>query len=470
MQSLREIFSSIQPSFKNKKEREYYTGVMKEQWSTNEEAGKSIWPDSPEDNRKVYLSRLKRSVIDGIVHQTLATKGANPFQAAYIDCWRKLAAIRILDSLGVRKGASWLARKTLSKAIKYDLTEIVCSLSTVMEVNESVSGEPREFERLMQLSDHYRELLDAENRAIRYFSILSSRFSKSKEGGQELINLTEEFLQNLKRDITRFNSFRYIYYTYNLMATHAQLTNDHMALSETCKTALEIFKNKPYPTPRSVQFSFTFKPIPAALQLKDYNAAQRYIEDALSIVESGSYNSIICLIYQAILGFHSDQLDLVTDAIRRSRVYRKYPAVEEQWKIIEAYAHLLDIETGHKFRVSRFLNDVPIYSKDKRGNNIAIIILQIMFHLKSNEKGKIIDKMETLKTYAYRYLRRDDTFRSNCFIHMLLCLPKAHFHPISLQRHARNYVNRLGTFQSGEVEIIPYEKLWKEVLRILEES
>lgn len=470
MQPLREIFSNIQPSFKNKKEQEYYAGVMKNQWSTNEEAGKSIWPDSPEDNRKVYLSRLKRSVIDGIVHQTLGTKGANPFQAAYIDCWRKLAAVRILDGLGVRKGSSWLARKTLSKAIKYDLTEIVCSLSTVLEVNESISGEPREFERLMQLSDHYRELLNAENRAIRCFSILSSRFSKSKEGGQELIDLTEDFIRELKADLHRFNSFRYIYFTYNLMATHAQLTNDHLALSEICNTALEIFKNKPYTTPRSVQFSFTFKPIPAALQLKDYAAAQGYLEDALAIVEPASYNWVICLIYQAILGFHSDQLDLVTDAIRRSVPHRKYPAVDEQWKIIEAYAHLLDIDTGRKFRVSRFLNDMPIFSKDKRGNNITIIILQILFHLKLNEKGKIIDKMETLKTYAYRYLRRDDTFRSNCFIHMLMCLPKAHFNPISLRRHARNYINRLGTYQSGEVEIIPYEKLWEEVLRLLGDS
>ena len=49
--------------------------------------------------------------------------------------------------------------------------------------------------------------------------------------------------------------------------------------------------------------------------------------------------------------------------------------LDEQWRIIEAYANLLDINTGQVFRVSRFLNEVPIFSKDKRGNNIAIIVI-----------------------------------------------------------------------------------------------
>ena len=58
MMPLKEIFLNIRPIFARKKEREYYDGIVKDQWNSNEEAGKSIWPDTPEINRKVYLLSL----------------------------------------------------------------------------------------------------------------------------------------------------------------------------------------------------------------------------------------------------------------------------------------------------------------------------------------------------------------------------------------------------------------------------
>ncbi len=464
---LKEIFLNIQPIFARKKEREYYEGIIKDQWQNNEEAGKSIWPNTTPSNRNVYLSRLKKSVLDRIIDKTLKIRGDNPYQMAYFDCWRKLATVHILNGLGVRRGATWLARKTLKKAIRFDLTEIAGSLAMLLEINESISGDPREFNKYAKSVDYYRSLFEVENKAIRYFTQLSSNFSKSKEMSKELVQQAANYVEELKGDLERFPSFQYTYYTYNIMAIHAQLINDHLALERICEEALAFFEAKPYPIPKTVKFSFTFKPISAAIQLKDYPSANKHIDDALEMAQPHSYNQMLCLIYQAILGFHSNNNHLVQEAIANSSARRKYPMLDEQWRIIEAYASLLDIDTGHPFRVSRFLNEVPIFSKDKRGNNVSIIVIQILFHLKFKERGKIIDKIEALQVYAYRYLRRDETFRSNCFIHMLLCIPKAHFHPVALQRHAKKYTDRLGSYQGGEVEIIPYEKLWEVALIFL---
>ena len=465
---LKEIFLSIRPIFARKKEREYYEGVIKDEWQSNEEAGKAIWPNTTANNRNVYLSRLKRAVLERIIEKTLKVRGENPYQRAYFDCWRKLAAVHILNGMGVRRGATWLARKTLKKAIRYDLTEIAGSLSMLLEINESISGDPREFNKYAKSVDYYRSLFEVENKAIRYFTRLSSNFSKSREMNKELVQRAAEYVAELRCDLERYPSFQYTYYTYNIMAIHAQMINDHQALERICENALAFFAAKPYPIPKTVKFSFTFKPISAAIQLRDYPSAHKHINDALEMVQPSSYNQMLCLIYQAILGFHSDNYHLVQEAIANSSARRKYPMLDEQWRIIEAYANLLDINTGQVFRVSRFLNEVPIFSKDKRGNNIAIIGIQILFHLKFRERGKLIDKIEALQAYAYRYLRRDETFRSNCFIHMLLCIPKVHFHPVALQRHAKKYTDRLGSYQGGEVEVIPYEKLWEIVLIFLQ--
>ena len=127
-----------------------------------------------------------------------------------------------------------------------------------------------------------------------------------------------------------------------------------------------------------------------------------------------------------------------------------------------------------KIRVNKFLNEVPIYSKDKRGTNITILILHILFLLQQGKYGVIIDRMESLKTYAHRYLRKDDTYRSNCFIKMLMQLPAADFHKQGVIRKAQKYWEKLQAVplevanQSAEIEIVPYEMLWEFVLESLD--
>lgn len=118
---------------------------------------------------------------------------------------------------------------------------------------------------------------------------------------------------------------------------------------------------------------------------------------------------------------------------------------------------------------------MPIYSKDKRDANISILILQMLFLLHQKKYNEIIDRAESLKTYTYRYLRRDDTFRSHCFIRMLLTLPDCSFHKAAVLRKADQYWQQLKEVplnvakQSAEIEIVPYEMLWEFVLESLDE-
>jgi hypothetical protein len=125
------------------------------------------------------------------------------------------------------------------------------------------------------------------------------------------------------------------------------------------------------------------------------------------------------------------------------------------------------------FRISKFLNEVPVYSKDKRGLNIAILIIQFLFLLHKRRYSELIDRADALKQYCYRYLRKDDTFRSHCFIRMLLQIPRADFNRIRTERYAESYMKKLKSVplivsdQSIEVEVIPYDDLWEMTLELL---
>lgn len=72
--------------------------------------------------------------------------------------------------------------------------------------------------------------------------------------------------------------------------------------------------------------------------------------------------------------------------------------------------------------------------------------------------------------YSKRYLRNDETFRSNCFIKMLLEIPKRGFHKIAVLRHTSPLLVKLKSSKidlihsPAEIEIIPYDMLWEIVL------
>ena len=105
--------------------------------------------------------------------------------------------------------------------------------------------------------------------------------------------------------------------------------------------------------------------------------------------------------------------------------------------------------------------------------NINILILQILFLLQKVQKGKIVDRIDALKVYTQRYLKKDETFRSNCFIEMLITLPACGFNSIGINRKAQPFWDKLQSVpiekaqQDFDVEVVPYEELWTVTMKDL---
>lgn len=102
---------------------------------------------------------------------------------------------------------------------------------------------------------------------------------------------------------------------------------------------------------------------------------------------------------------------------------------------------------------------------------IPILIVQILITLKDKKYNQAVVNIENIDRYCSRYLRQGDTFRSNCFIKMLLTIPSSNFHREAVVRKAAKLKKRLeqesNKFVRAEIEIIPYETLWEYVLNSL---
>ena len=188
------------------------------------------------------------------------------------------------------------------------------------------------------------------------------------------------------------------------------------------------------------------------------------------------------------MALHTQQYEVAYQVFKRvtghSRFRSQNAEITEYWRVLEAYLHfLLEIEElpaaandpqFTKFRIGRFLNQTPLFSRDKRGVNVSILIIQILLLVARGRYGDTYDKIDAMERYARRHLFTQDTLRSYYFIKALLELPKNAFHREAVQRKAAKHLERLESYpletasQSTFItEILPFEQLWLYAIQFL---
>ena len=154
--------------------------------------------------------------------------------------------------------------------------------------------------------------------------------------------------------------------------------------------------------------------------------------------------------------------------------------VKEIWRIYEAFIHwlaavgLVNLPAGaSKFKLAKFINETSIFSKDKSGINIAIIVVKLLLMLQEKRYSQILDEVEAVEQYCYRHLRGENEQRSNTFLKMLMTIPMSGFDPEVAAQRSERYLQKLRKIplqlanQTHEIEVIPYETLWEIVITAL---
>ena len=331
-------------------------------------------------------------------------------------------------------------------------------------------------------------ILDAEN-FVKESNTIISNFYVSNKGSisSEKLAMIESRVLKMNELKSKFNTYFIVNYTNDLSFFYYQTTKNYDKALETAFSSLkEIESNNDkfsfYQTYRNIGLAYLF--------LNKYQDSVIWLNKALQYpTENSRYwlflTSLLYINYVHLQDYR--KLFEISILALSNKNLAKDPYFHEQWVIREAFLHFLisagkielseeDQNSLKPFSVSRFLNSVPFHTKDKSGQNITIIIIQILFLLIEKKHDKIIDKIDTLTQYTYRYIKNDDTFRSNCFIKMLLKMASASFHPVRTKAHTAELYKKLVKSslvtdeKSSQVEIIPYDYLWEIVLELLEKN
>lgn len=467
-----------------------YDLISDDEVKTDEEAINFFYSNS--QHNRTYFNRLKkkleRRLLNTLFFIDINQPNFTEIQKAYYSCYKNTTAVKILIGRGARKAAITLAEKTIKKSLKFEFTDITLELARSLQLHFShIDGNRKKYRQYKDLIKKHSKVFEAELLSEEYLCDLVIYFASSQSTKPELIETAEAYAKELREIIKVHNSYKLNLNSYLIFALRFEIRNDYYNTLAICKEAIDFFNSKPHIASRPVIFNFSLRRLACNIILGDFNEGEKAAKKCMSLQTKGSINWFLTMDYFIILLFHHSKFQVAYDryleVIDELDISGPMHVSLERWKIYEAFLHFL-IAIGkinrvrendrHNFRLSKFLNEVPKFSKDKEGVNIQILIIQILFLLYQQKYGQIIDRTESLKTYVHRYLRRDGTFRSNCFIKMLLCLPAASFHKAGVARKAKKYIELLDSVpiqeanQSPEVEIIPYKTLWGFVLESLD--
>ncbi|MEY4925706.1 MAG: hypothetical protein RI894_142 [Bacteroidota bacterium] len=227
----------------------------------------------------------------------------------------------------------------------------------------------------------------------------------------------------------------------------------------------------------------------AHLHLRDYKNGKESAEKALSSVVVGCDIWFELMEYYVLCAMHTESYLNALTILRKAKSHARFPrlagVVREKWNIFELYLNYVTESQATKnpmylaqrsktFKLSKFLTDPILLAKEYRILTIQIVIVQILFLLDKKNKVAATERIEKLKMYANRQLKREEHFRMINFIRLIQQLPKSGYNEIEfgnidkyLKRFKDNPMQYRGLIH--ELEFIPYEYLFKMMVQAMKD-
>lgn len=454
--------------------------------TSDEDAIALLYPGERGGSKFLNLrERLKERILNVVFLLEFRAPTGTDRQKAYFDCNRKWAAAMVLMSKNAKRVSVGILEDLLKQTLHFEFTELTLSaLSSLRLHYGTIYGDTSKYNLYREMYQKYQEVWMMENDAEDAYTHLVSNFVNSKASKTPLSDIALEYYERIEPQMSQSDSFRLHLCGRLVQIMIHSSRNDYAATAKVCEDAIAFFRSKPFESNLPLQ-AFYYQLIVCYIQLQEFEKGEAVIEQYQAIFEEGSFNwyklqELFFLL--AMYTKHYSKAFEVCDMVQKKLRSGNHPAqIAEMWKIYEAYVHFLvhvgkvELPAGYvsKFKVAKFLNEIPTYSKDKQGMNIPILIIQILFTISERNFHQSIDRIEAIEKYCSRYLKQNETFRSSCFIKALLQIPAASFHQEIVMKKAQKYIDMLHTqplevaYQTHEIEIVPYEHLWELALETL---
>ncbi len=468
-----------------------FHGIKENQFTTEDEAAKVLFGSDASDKRFSTLrGRFFDWISNTLFHLNIRQPEFTPYQEAIYQCNRRIFCARTLASFGARASATWFARRVLTKSQRYDLTAFKVQALEILREHSSYTGAEKEFELYTEELNAAFKARQAEIESDEYLYRLYMYYSKMTEIEDDVMELANRYAKDVEKVRSQVDTRTLALNDYRIRSIVSQIQGDYKETIRVCEEVERYFEENTRFASKARLAEFLLLKMTCYFYLNDYERGGKDAESCLVYFKKGTYNWYVFLEYYFLLAMHTRHWEKAAEIFREVVYHQSFRSQSEdrieKWRIFESYLRyaleisdkeeLLDSKAtlmGRKFSLYKFLNEIPEFDADQRGRNISILVIQIMYLLEREDLDILVTRGRELDRYASKHLRKEDHYRSNCFLRSIRVMIDKNFDFERARALGEKYHRKIsgtslsydGDFDS--LEVIPYDQLWDRVLEVL---
>lgn len=428
--------------------------------------------------------KLKERLLSGVLILDFEEPAYGDRQDAYLECQRKYAAAMVLLSKGARLIGGETLETLLRQTLRFEFTELNISVLRALSRHYAfVEAEKKRYGQYETLLTQQETLLDFERQTEHFYKDLIENFVRRKDGKVQLQEKAAYYWKHIQPWMAQYDSYWLQFMGRLIEIIYYDSKGDYTAVAVAAESGIHFFEQKSYKSSSAFQAMHNYL-LAALFSLHQFDRCKFFAEQYESRYESGSFNWFKMQELRFLIFMHMADYEQARQCcayVTAHVAFKQESApVQEMWKIFEAFlAYLQAIgvlmpgEYPTRFRMARFVNEIQVFSQDKSGMNIPVLLIQYLFALQEESHEHCFARMENMAKYRLRHLADPRNQRSYCFFRMLEQIPQSGFQPELVKRRTDKLLATLseesGTpgLQNYEMEIIPYETLWDLVCSAL---
>ncbi len=450
-----------------------YEGLENGSIKDDVSAAKYLYDNNEKDAKfRKLKSRFKSKLLKSILLFDIDEVSNSEVVKAYYDCLTYNQTIEIIIKLtGTNKLVYELVKDNYAKALKYNFYDILKNYSFYLISYFSLKGDKKSMANEEEKYLKFLDLAQKEQFAKYLYMKVAVEFNRPTP-------ITYELLDEVKENLDRFyvlrkeiNNPEIDFYYFYLAFIYYEYNNELAVILELCNEADTLMDNNLETVTNTRRFVISLYRARAFLSSRQYEKGIALINDEnrIKIADTG-YNWYVLKEIEFKLYLQTKNFEKayeVYENVQSNKSFKRQVAqLTERWKIYHAYLVFMDSywnKRDYKFSLPKFLNDVPLNSKDKSGFNFAIRVVEILFNAARKDYNLIFSKMDALRIYRSRYLNDNTYKRNHLFLSILLKAEKSGFNAKEMLKIDSNELIELrkqNNYIIAEWEIIPYEELW----------
>ena len=480
-----EIFDDHSLRNKNSKFNEFYESLLSNKFKNDRDAASALYECSPTDDKYRQLkSRFRKRLLNTLFFLDINLPSTSSYDRAYFSCNKDWTLVKILESNKADLTSTALARQILTTALKYKFSDTIVDCARLLRKNAASIGDTKNFEVYHNHITLYTKIMEADMQAEELLQRVIMIYKTTLEIDAEEAEAIDGYANKLVALSESFESPVILFNMYLVWVYQYELKRDYESMLMVCNQAVKYIEDHPNYYQKDKLATFQLKKMAAYLHVKDYKNGKVNAEKSLRSFGSGTDTWFDFMEYYFLLSMQTGNYINAMAVFNETSNHSKYKKLRtfnrEKWKIYEVYLNyflesepslslVAEAQKRKPFRTSRFLNDPLLYPKDQRIFTVLMIIAQILFFLDKRSYNSVTERIDRLKSYATRQLKKEEYFRAAQFVKLLQQLSKSGYQKESLSNVDKYYERLVETpfnykGKINELEIIPYQDLWKHIL------